>query len=125
MDSGLMVKVLHEGGKHAAVRVSGFLSGDTEMTLISVGDLSHQPRSLRIDTIHYAIQEKAGIHLLWAMKGTKEPELILTLESRGKFDFSEFGGLTAPKDWEGKLILRAFNVDKPKAVFFVLQMEKQ
>jgi hypothetical protein len=129
MNSGLRVKVNHSGAKHIMVEASGFLSGDTAITLLTLASLDPQPKSLRIDAITFSLQEKLGLCLKWGMKGEEEPRVIIPLESRGKFDFSAIGGLKPPADWEGTIILQSFNFSIPplserKAVLLILEMER-
>lgn len=130
MDSGLRVEIPQDHGKFVTVVVQGYLTGDTAITLVSAESLNPRPKFLIIDTITFAIQEKMGVLLLWGRKGSEPAYEILPLESRGRVDLSGSRVLRSPKDWDGTLVLRAFNHSLPpeaerKHILLVLQMEKQ
>lgn len=130
MNSGLRVNIISEGSKHATVAISGYLTGDSAITVLTAKSLNPQPKSLQIEAITHAIQEKMGIFLEWGRKGEQEAEVILPMESKGKLDFSAFRGLPSPADWDGALILRSFNFQlEPKAerkyFLLLLQLEKK
>ena len=129
MNSGLRVNIISEGSKHATVAISGYLTGDSAITVLTEKSLNPQPKSLQIEAITHAIQEKMGIFLEWGKK-SEEAEVILPMESKGKLDFSAFRGLPSPADWDGTLILRSFNFQlEPKAerkhFLILLQLEKK
>lgn len=125
--SGLRVKFLNAGGKHVAVMVSGHLVGSSAITIFGLDDLNPRPKSLYLTEITFSLQDKLAVELLWGMEGEKEPELLIPLESRGKFDFSTFRGLPSPKEgWDGKVILQASMPPDQgnKAILLVLHLEK-
>ena len=127
MNSGLRVKFVNEGGKHVTAIVSGYLVGSSDISLFEITDLNPRPKSLYLTEVNFSLQDKMEISLFWAMKGEKEPELMIPLASRGKFDFSSFRGLPSPKeDWEGKVILRASLPPGSEKKYFllVLHLEK-
>ncbi|MGH9439933.1 MAG: hypothetical protein ACRD22_19150 [Terriglobia bacterium] len=126
MDGGVKVRVLQEGAKHAAVEVSGSVSGNSAISLFCLKDLSHNPKSLRLDSVTFSFQEKLGVLLKWGDR------LILPLDGRGKLDFSSVGGLRPPdKDfvWDGMIVGEfsssdTLEVPKLKHFLIVLEWEK-
>lgn len=130
MSSGLRVRLANEGGKHVTAVISGWLTGDSSISILDAATFNPRPKSLYLTEVTFSLQDKLGVQLLWGMEGEKEAELILPLESRGKFDFSGFRGLPSPKEnWGQKIILRTFNFSQPpaserKALLIVLHLEK-
>jgi hypothetical protein len=124
METGLRVKIPQQGKKHAVIVASGYLDGDAAITLFSIMDLTPQPTSLYLTEAIWGLQGKLGVNLFWGMRGSKEEELLLPMESRGRFDFSAFRGLASPKDWDGNVILRSFGCEKRSHLLFILHMEK-
>jgi hypothetical protein len=128
--SGLRVRFSNEGAKHVSVVVSGYLKGDSDICLFDVADFNPRPKSLYLTEVNYSIQDNMELVLLWALGGVEEPELMIPLKGRGKFDFSSFRGLPSPKEhWEGKVILRALNTKLPpeaekRYFLLVLHLEK-
>jgi hypothetical protein len=106
------------------VKISGYLDEDIPLTRIFMFDeLSPAPKSMRIDSVIFAIQEKAGFNLWWVEGEADENRLILPLESRGVFNFEGMGSL------QGKhaigIAMESFNVASRKTFTILLDMVKQ
>ena len=105
------VKFPADGDKHLTVQVAGVLREERMQILFE------SSRRLRIDSVLFLIQEKAGILLWWG-----KDDLVLPMESRGAFSFAS--PIVSPEDWDKKLWISAFNVVQPKHFFFTLDCEK-
>lgn len=108
------------------VKISGWLEEDMPLTkILMFEDLSPVPKAIRIDSVVYAIQEKAGFNLWWVEgEGPDEKRLILPLESRGYFNFEPMQSLQS-KDAIG-IAIESFNVGTaPKTFLILLDMVKQ
>jgi hypothetical protein len=106
------------------VKISGYLDEDLPLTKVFMfEELSPIPKSIRIDSVIFAIQEKAGFNLWWVGGEEGEKRLILPLESRGFFNFE---GMQSLQSHEAKgIAIEAFNVTGTKTFLILLDMVKQ
>lgn len=123
----LEVNRINDGGKNVTINVSGILaqntSHQTPFMVLEFSDLKDHPKRIRLESITFAIEEKAGFYLWWMGKDSQK-SLILPLESRGWFDFEKSGCLHSP-EWALGLGLSSFKIDEPKAFLLMLDMGKQ
>ncbi len=119
----ISVKVVGEGHKNCTLQVSGILFKEiTNFQILKFADLSHDATGVKLESVLFAIQEKAGLFLNWT-KG-KETSLILPLESRGVFNFEGMQCINSPEATDG-ISISAFGVPTPKAFLLMLDMGKQ
>lgn len=128
MNDGIKVRILHEGAKHAAVELSGSVSGNSAISVFGLKDLSHSPKSVRLDSVTFSFQDKLGVLLKWGN------QVIIPLDGRGKLDFSSEGGLRPPPEtehwtWDGMVVAEFFNFEEPpksklKHFLILLELEK-
>ena len=105
------------------VKVSGWLDEDIGLTkILSFDELSPIPKAIRLDSIVFAIQEKAGFNLWWVGE-EGEKRLILPLESRGYFNFEGMGSLQS-KHATG-IAMESFNVASTKTFLILLDLVRQ
>ena len=105
------------------VRISGWLDKDIPFTKIFMfEDLNPVPKAIRIDSVVFAIQEKAGFNLWWVGEGG-EKRLILPLESRGYFNFEGMQSLQS-KHAVG-IAIESFGVTSTKTFLILLDTVKQ
>jgi len=108
------------------VKISGQLTKDIELTKILMFRelVPPIPKAIRIDSVVFAIQEKAGFNLWW-VEGEEavEKRLILPLESRGYFNFEGMQSLQS-KHAMG-IAMTSFGVVAPKTFLILLDMVKQ
>ena len=106
------------------VKISGWLDKDMPLTKIFMFDeLSPIPKAMRIDSLVFAIQEKAGFNLWWVEGEGSEKRLILPLESRGFFNFEGMQSLQS-KHAIG-IAMESFNVSSTKTFLILLDMVRQ
>jgi hypothetical protein len=112
---------LHDGPKNVRAIVTGIVTpgDDSSFTILNLKKLVGDPKGIRLDTVIWLIEEKAGLRLLWGDK------LILPMESRNTLRLDN--PLHSPQTgWSGDLILKAVKTeDKPKAFFIHLEFDKQ
>ena len=119
-------KIVIDGGKNSVVTLSGSLREDiaSPSLVLKFEDLAMKPKSVRIDAVVFAIQEKMGVVLWWELD--KERELILPLESRGRFNFEEIQGLHSPKEGVLGISMSTFEWKAPVKHFLImLDLTKQ
>jgi hypothetical protein len=110
------------GARNCRVTVSGFLYPDIPPTpLVLFANLEGKPKTVRLDGIIFAVQEKAGINLWWL--GEDENRLILPVESRGYFNFEGVMTLPSPEGAKG-IQMTTFKVDEPKSFLMMLDLVK-
>jgi hypothetical protein len=113
-----------EGAKNLTLHVVGNITKNVSLyDILKFADLRSPVIKLRLESVTFAIQEKAGFYLWWRGKGS-EKSLILPLESRGWFDFEKVGCIMSPADATG-IAISSFNVTEPKAFRLILDMSKQ
>lgn len=109
------VKVPADGSKNLVLQVVGVLEKDLTRQV-----LYKSSRRLRLDSVLFAVQEKAGLLLWWG-----KDKLILPLESRGYFSFT--CPVACPEDWDQQIWISSFRVGEPptpKHFYFTLDCEK-
>jgi hypothetical protein len=118
------VKIQHDGMKNAVLQVSGSIDKDiTEARpILKLNELSGSPKTLRIESLVFALQEKMGIILWWKDEEGMTP--ILPVEGKGGLDFSVMQGIHGPKTLEG-IYITTFGVDKLKYMLLTLDLTKQ
>jgi hypothetical protein len=123
--NGLEVNKINDGGKNVTINFSGVLVKDIDPSApkMVVDFLSLHVKRIRLESITFAIEEKAGFYLWWMGEGYKK-SLILPLESRGWFDFEKSGCLHSP-EWAVGIGLSSFKIEVPKAFLIILDMGKQ
>lgn len=118
-----VIKV-HDSNKNLRVTINGVISpGDDRAEIFEVifrlSDLKDNPKGVRLDSIVWLIEEKAGLRLCWG------DQTVLPLESRNhlRLDYP----LDCPRDnWSGEVILRCPKTEaSPKAFFLHLEFDKQ
>lgn len=119
-------------GKNAVVQVTGFLKSEEPFKILDLSQLKGQPKAIRLDSITFLIEEKAGIKLWWEDSTPGEMQLIFPLESRGFFDFGKSHPIHSPRDCLS-IYASGFNLEwkngdyknAVKSFFLMLDMEKQ
>lgn len=98
-------KVLSGGptSKNLVVEVKGRLVTDEPAFLFKLEDLKIPPTKLRLDSILWMIEEKAGMRLFWTEGEELEAgtDWITPIESRGYFDFEKIQPLQSEKVVKG------------------------
>jgi hypothetical protein len=113
-----------DGQKNVTVHVTGILTKDIVLAdILAFSNLSGRPAKLRLESVTFAIQEKAGLYLWWRGRDSNKT-LILPLESRGWFDFEKIGCIQSPAETIG-MSISSFGVNAPKAFLLILDMGKQ
>jgi hypothetical protein len=107
------------------VKISGWLDKDIPLTKIFMfEELSPVPKGIRIDSLVFAIQEKAGFNLWWVEgEEAAERRLILPLESRGSFSFEGMGSLQSGS--AKGIAIESFNITSTKTFLICIDMVKQ
>ena len=107
------------------VKISGWLEKDMPYTKVFMFDeLAPVPKAMRIDSLVFAIQEKAGFNLWWVEgESAAEKRLILPLESRGFFNFEGMQSLQSGK--AKGIAIEAFNITSTKTFLILLDMVRQ
>lgn len=113
-----------DGHNAAVITVGGVLEKDgATLDLIDWKELNPVPQKVRIESVVFAVQEKAGLLLWWKVDGGKK-SFILPLESRGKLDFEGLQGIHAPPDSTG-ICMTSFGVTSPKYIRLSIDLTKQ
>ena len=112
----LKVNFTSDGSRNVAVHACGVLKPNDEDRLFLC---EFKDRNLKLTSVLFLIQEKAGLSLWWDKEGQN---LVLPLESRGAFKFEN--GLKAPEQWGGKLWMTPFKVDEDKSILLLLEFDK-
>lgn len=116
---GLSSKIVMEGQKNAAVLITGdTLDLEPYTSILRLESLHFAPKSIRLDSIVYAFQDKAGLEFWW-----DEGVLALPLEGRGKLDLGSVWPLHSPDNWGKELLVRAYG--PPGLCTVLLDVEKQ
>jgi hypothetical protein len=89
---------------------------------VAFAKLDGAPKSVRLDGIVFAVQEKAGVNLWWERE-EEENKLILPVESRGYFNFEGIMTLSSPEG-AGGISMTTFKVDEPKSFLLILDLVK-
>jgi hypothetical protein len=105
---------------HCMVAITGQLANDLTAEPIFLFDqLNGRPTRLRIDGIHWMIQEKMGFNLWWLMGNGNLLELVMPLESRGSIDLERIQSQQSPEGAIG-MALTSFKRTEPNMSFFIL-----
>ncbi len=127
------VKMTASGQRNVSAQISGVLKVPEYKTVGSTYELaaskiladkafklvSFEHHGLKMTSILFLVQEKAGLLLWWS---EKRDNLILPVESRGAFRFDV--GLRPPEDWDGTIWASTFKVDEPKGFLLLLDFDK-
>jgi hypothetical protein len=118
------IKIGPEGQKNVTIMVSGVLTQTLDRAdILTLKDLQHEPKGLRLDSVLFAIQEKMGFQLWWRVGEVYT--LILPLESRGTFNFEGMQSLHSPKGLEA-ISMSSFGwAASEKSFMFILDLVKQ
>ena len=114
---------VHDSTKNVKVIVRGFISPDDDQSgkceVLHLDQLKDKPRGLRLDSIVWLIEEKAGLRLYWG------DDFLLPMESRNSMRFDT--PLSSPqKNWKRTIMLEAVKTESvSKAFFLLLDMDKQ
>lgn len=128
MKSILESKVTTQGSKNAVIQVNGGsaveFNGEWQM-IVTLADLNHHPRYLRVDAVYHAISEGLEIQLAWKSKAALQP--LMPLAGRGRLDFSEVSGVHCflTDDFEG-IQMRVMGVAKnaSPSLLLILDLSK-
>jgi hypothetical protein len=121
----LNFKIQHDGHKNAVLQVSGYVSADTEkaITILELSDLLPVPKSFRIESMVFALQEKMGCLLWWVCKEDIYP--ILPIEGKGALNFNDMQGLHSPHEGVLGLAISCYGVGDGKHLLITLDLTKQ
>jgi hypothetical protein len=111
---------IHDSSKSLRALVTGFIQPKDNSTLeiLDLHNLSGGPKGLRLDSVIWLIEEKAGLRLYWG------DTLMLPMESRNSLRLDT--PLNSPSNWDGKLVLAAGKTEEYlKAFFLHLDFDKQ
>jgi hypothetical protein len=118
------VKILSNGANSLLVNVTGIIEKDMPLTeILRIAEISHSPRSLKFNSVTFALQEKLGVLLYWKLG--EKTELILPVESRGKLDFESVHSLHSPREGLSAIAMSTFGCNAPKAFTFTMDFTKQ
>lgn len=116
--------ILADGSKNCTVKVTGWIDATPgQIIVLNLDDLKGTPAGLRLDSVIWLIEEKAGLTLWWGLKNPPEEKLILPMESRNSLRFDR--PLDGPKDLIYIKIKTAKLEPTPKAFFLLLDFDKQ
>lgn len=125
----ITTRTLGDSSKNCRVNVSGWVASDIlddkPVVVLDINKLRDSPKSMRIDSIWWLIEEKMGLRLWW-----KVGYFLLPMESRNsiRFDAPLLSRDFAPPEWDGKLWMSTHdvgsNTTKSKYFTFGLDMEK-
>lgn len=126
MESDVVIEIPTNGSRNAQVRASGVLVKNfIPCVLVLFDDLKFQDRptkKLKIQSLTFAIQEKAGFLLWWRVGETLRA--ILPLESRGYLNWEAIHAIHSPEGADA-IMFESFGVNDPKMFTFTMDMEKQ
>lgn len=129
----MISQVIKEGDKNFSLVVRGFVTSEQRVPVVDLKDLKtpHNGwKGLRLDSVAWLIQEKAGL-LLWWEDDDSEENFVLPMESRNFLRFDE--GFASPRlkdGWKGKIWMSAYGLDREpkderKAFFVIMDFDKQ
>jgi len=120
MLSASTVKI-HDSNKNLKATITGIIDPEDETSLVvlDLRKLAGAPVGIRLDSIVWLIEEKAGLRLYWG------DTLIIPMESRNFLRLDH--PLDSPRSqWSGEVILRCPKTEaSPKAFFVHLEFDKQ
>jgi hypothetical protein len=113
------VRALQSGSKNLTLEVTGVLIEDGNHLTIEFGpDWIKPDQIVKVASLVWLIEEKAGIRLWW-----DDEKLLAPLESRSAVRFDS--GMRQPDGWKRRIKLEAFNVlaSNPSPKHFLLVMD--
>jgi len=121
------VKLTGSGQRNVSAQISGLLKvpGFRTVNATKIAEekvfklVSFEHRGLKMTSIVFLVQEKAGLLLWW---NEARENLILPVESRGAFRFDV--GLMPPEGWDGAIWATPFKVDEPKGFLLLLDFDR-
>jgi len=125
----LSTSILQDGNKNTTIQICGLVDSDDSPGILEVlvfGNLMGAPKGMKLEAMIFAIQEKMGLHLWWTMHDGSR-RYVITLESRGRFDFEALQGLQSPEGVKG-LAVSIFGFEKTKGqmgLMILLDMDKK
>ncbi len=114
-----------DGDKSCILTVTGRLSKDSTVVepIFHFKDLKGSPRSVRLDSIQFAIREKMAFDLWWLTE--EKPKILMPIESRGAFDFERVLPYHSPAGALGVGFTVSRVNDDNMAFWLMLDMSKQ
>lgn len=118
-------RVTADGQKNIVVTVSAILTGELPRTkILSFGDLTPTPKSIRFENIVYSFQKDLGLFFYWSDADESKAELILPIEGRGYLNIEGNGGLMSAAGATG-IEIASYNYSAKAATFyFTLDLAK-
>lgn len=117
-------KLLYDGHKNVMVQVTGEIlpldnqDARRDFVAVDAAKLHGAPRGLRLDSVIWLIEEKAGLTLWWG------EEFILPMESRNHVRLDR--PLDSPPGWNGELVLKSAKLEiGPRMFMVILDLSKQ
>lgn len=112
-------------GMHCLVTVTGIAKQDIlEEPILLFKALKGSPDKIRLDGIHWMIQEKMGFNLYWIMSD-ESFEIIMPLESRGSIDLEKVQSQFSPEGAIGMAISSFKRTDARMSFFLLLDLVKR
>ena len=106
-------------GMHCLVTITGIAEQDIlEEPILLFKALTGSPDKIRLDGIHWMIQEKMGFNLYWIMSD-ESLEIVMPLESRGSIDLEKVLSQSSPEGSVG-MAISSFKRTESKMSFFIL-----
>lgn len=118
--------VARDGARNAVVHAAGMGASEGKwVQLLDIKRLNPIPTQVHIDAVYYSMSKDVEVQLAW--EGVKSPIPFLSLEGRGRIDYSEVGGLFVPKGGErstGHILARVLNGKDTSVFSFILDLSK-
>lgn len=108
-------------GNGLVLEVSGDVDKDFTHTILRLKD-HPEVKSLRLDTVTFAIQEKMGVILYWKVAGALV--LLQPLESRGYLNWEGIRGKHSPDGLE-EIVMESFGVTSRKVFTMMFDFTKK
>ena len=121
-----VTRLLYDGQKNVLILVTGEIpSTDSglvkEFTAVEFSKLAGSPKGLRLDTVIWLIEEKAGLQFWWA--GEAFESFLLPMESRNHLRFDR--PLDSPPGTTHVLIKPGKSESGPRMFMLLLDFSKQ
>lgn len=116
-------KALSGGTKNVHVQVNGWVEEGVLDWQRIVEAASFHSKSLRLDSINYALSDKTEVLLAWDKEGG-DNHVFLPLNGRGRLDFDAVNGLTNTVDsgQTGDVLIYA-STELPRRAYFTLTLD--
>lgn len=116
-------KALSGGTKNVHVQVNGWVEEGVLDWQRIVEAKAFQSKSLRLDSVNYALSEKTEVLLAWDKVG-EDAHVFLPLNGRGRLDFDAVNGLqnTVGEGQTGDVLIYV-STELPRRAYFTLTLD--